>query len=385
MTTVNPSASREATTGTGGKTLKPIKTRMRFKKDDVRQCRLCLRMLPRDGFRLTGEQSDDGRSDFRRRIDDAVGVKIVDQDRVRSVCSGCALLVDMISEFRGTCRKAETIHRGRLLMMHPGSWASEENKKTLEDCRNLVKRNAAEMDVLFKYYEQKNVETQQRLERKAKQQSANGPQIGRLPRTLFNEDDDLDMTLLQPTAAPNPSLGSAVQSNRGAEKGLALCDICGKIMEPYNMQYHMNKHTGDRPFACEQEGCGQRFFNFKVLQYHIQRVHCESMLECSVCQRKVKGKLQLKMHMLVHQDSRLPNNRKTACKVCGKLFYKGYIKDHMAVHTGKLAHACEFCGRRFAASNNLCTHRKKAHPDAKPISSKTFQQQQQQSDSSNDG
>ncbi|XP_062549514.1 zinc finger protein 184-like [Armigeres subalbatus] len=362
--------------------LKAVKTKMRFRKDDVRQCRLCLRMLPRGDVRITVES--DG-YDIRRKILDAVGVKIREDDKVKGVCDSCLLLVETVNHFRETCRRADIIHRKRLLMMHPGRWASDESKKTFEDCHTLVKRNRFEMDGLFKCFERKEEDARlqpiQEVHQQIKEDNSNPEPTG---HTMVDKDDTGNQIIVGPCEtvylnhhdqvmptqsdearladSPEPELLPAPTTASG--KRIVMCDICGQFIEISRLSNHRYKHVGVRPYVCPYEGCGKNFFSAKILSNHRLSIHLGSvsMEECEVCQRKLKGKKQLSLHMLTHGEGS-KNSRKSPCNVCGRLFYKSYLKDHMAVHTGNLAYTCKICGRQFAAMNNLTSHWKKMHPD----------------------
>ncbi|KXJ69975.1 hypothetical protein RP20_CCG025256 [Aedes albopictus] len=136
----NPSPSTQSS-------LKPSKVKLRLKKADIRQCRLCMRVLPKAE---TIDMAFDSRSDQRHKILDAVGVRITVNCKLKSVCVNCWVIVDIVYNFRVTCQQADTLHGTRLLMMHPGLWLSKENKQMLINCHKLVEKNRAEMAGLFK-------------------------------------------------------------------------------------------------------------------------------------------------------------------------------------------------------------------------------------------
>ncbi|XP_021698961.1 transcription factor Ouib [Aedes aegypti] len=331
---------------TAKKSLKPVKTTVRFKKADVRQCRLCLRVLPRGDVRLTVENDA---YDFRRKIIDAVGVTIVDGDKVQGVCANCLLLVDIIGNFRESCRKADIIHGKRLLMMHPGSWSGESSKKVFEDCHNLVKRNRSEMDALYQCFERR--EEEEAVKERMK------PEPGTDQDMEVQSESKRGYSALE---SPEPQINSVPSSHRKN----VMCDICGEFKESSQMEGHRNRHLDTRPYACANDGCDKRFFCGKSLSNHVATMHTGTtrLWECEICQRKIKGKSHLKLHMAIH-EAEGSNPRKTSCHICGKMFYKCYLKDHMAVHTGEMAYNCALCDRSFAAMNNWISHCKKTHPD----------------------
>jgi hypothetical protein len=49
------------------------------------------------------------------------------------------------------------------------------------------------------------------------------------------------------------------------------CEVCNKkFTRPSTLRTHMNSHTGERPFACEMEGCGWRFTVLSNLKRHMR-------------------------------------------------------------------------------------------------------------------
>lgn len=53
------------------------------------------------------------------------------------------------------------------------------------------------------------------------------------------------------------------------------CKICDKrFTRPSSLQTHMYSHTGEKPFACDHEGCGRNFSVVSNLRRH-KKVHKE--------------------------------------------------------------------------------------------------------------
>lgn len=66
------------------------------------------------------------------------------------------------------------------------------------------------------------------------------------------------------------------------------CSFCGKVCpKPSDLQRHLMKHTGERPFGCE--ACGRKFKAKRSLQYHMRAAH-GAMVELSPgLQEKLEG------------------------------------------------------------------------------------------------
>lgn len=350
--------------------LKPVRKKICIRKADTRQCRLCLRVLSREDVRETTSP----KSDLRRKIMDAVAVKITAEDKVRTVCINCLLLVDMIYEFRMACKKANTLHALKLLMMHPGSWMSEENKTAIEACHRVVKRNRAEMDGLFKcsWMGGGDVKEFRGMQKEVLLDGGDAPKV--VDKDEISDSDpemsekfgkqmDQDTQQDEIEASSDESPVKKEPSNR------SMCEFCGSLVMRHHVEHHKNEHLGLKPYSCRIEGCEATFHSYMAMhlhckneQKHTSTAERHKKIQCDVCHRMIKNK-NMKKHMWAQHSDKPVHPLKALCTVCGKYYYKLYIKDHMATHTGELPHGCEFCGRRFAANNSLTIHRRRYHSD----------------------
>lgn len=88
-------------------------------------------------------------------------------------------------------------------------------------------------------------------------------------------------TLPRPSALVGTSLPPAPQSMMGqfsskvssSTQKKHKCKVCDKrFTRPSSLQTHMYSHTGEKPFACEVEGCGRHFSVVSNLRRH-RKVH----------------------------------------------------------------------------------------------------------------
>lgn len=73
--------------------------------------------------------------------------------------------------------------------------------------------------------------------------------------------------------APQSMMGQLSSKVSGYRQGKHKCKICDKrFVRPTSLQTHMYSHTGEKPFACEVEGCGKHFSVVSNLRRH-RKVH----------------------------------------------------------------------------------------------------------------
>jgi len=87
------------------------------------------------------------------------------------------------------------------------------------------------------------------------------------------------------------------------------CLTCGfSFSQLVNLNRHNESvHLGKRPFVCEEEGCGQTFTRAFDLKSHIRSLHTEApRLPCTHpgCSATYKSAKSLKMHMMDHTGER---------------------------------------------------------------------------------
>ena len=106
------------------------------------------------------------------------------------------------------------------------------------------------------------------------------------------------------------------------------CDVCGyRCNSTSKLSYHMNSHTGEKPFKCEI--CSMSFSRPDTLDSHLKNQHLPPQFKCDFCP---------------------------------KMFKLKYIRDqHLNAHTGARPYEGEHCDAKFSFSNSLNHHRKKFH------------------------
>ena len=84
----------------------------------------------------------------------------------------------------------------------------------------------------------------------------------------------------------------------------------------------MIRHTGERQFKCDWEGCGKSFYDSQVLKVH-EKLHLDlKEFQCSLCPKQFRQSQHLVVHMKRHQGVSCLFNL-----ILTLLFVKGKFKD----------------------------------------------------------
>ncbi|XP_055705204.1 gastrula zinc finger protein XlCGF26.1-like [Phlebotomus papatasi] len=124
------------------------------------------------------------------------------------------------------------------------------------------------------------------------------------------------------------------------------------------LRYHMQKHSNFRPYECAH--CGAKYKMLKSLESHliIKHIRSEKTEICNVCGKAFYMRLNLQLHMKIHDTHR----ERYPCTVCGKTYStKGALSLHMDKHTSNNPekYPCPKCGKVFDFRVSMIYHHRR--------------------------
>ncbi|CAL1539893.1 unnamed protein product [Lymnaea stagnalis] len=125
-------------------------------------------------------------------------------------------------------------------------------------------------------------------------------------------------------------------------------------------RYNKNKAVvDDENMFCQV--CNKDFYHKDNLKSHLKKNHNKKTVLCSYC-----GKLVLHFRLETHLE-KVHEKPSYTCHICQKGFLKREcLEGHINKHSNTKPYICEHCGRKYAYSTSLYTHKRLCSKSAVP-------------------
>lgn len=138
------------------------------------------------------------------------------------------------------------------------------------------------------------------------------------------------------------------------------CDICkkhfqsGRVLTKHKRTEHA-KVTATQKIMYECSICAEKFDTLSARANH-RRKH-KGSFKCTICDKVLTNKYGLKGHMVRHTGV-----KPFACEQCPmRFFMRIELNEHMLTHTRTKDHTCEICGSRFSKEYSMIKHIRFVH------------------------
>ncbi|XP_035222659.1 uncharacterized protein LOC118195446, partial [Stegodyphus dumicola] len=154
------------------------------------------------------------------------------------------------------------------------------------------------------------------------------------------------------------------------------CHLCDSVIKSYPLYYlHMQDlHSSEKRFRCAITSCESTYTNYKEFQNHVKVHNQDHAHNCSICDETFNTEDELKEHnvsiehashyMKMHEKCRPAGieARNHQCKVCLTWFgMHQYFIQHM--ENDDHDYKCQKCGLQFLQPDSRRMHIQKVHPE----------------------
>lgn len=137
--------------------------------------------------------------------------------------------------------------------------------------------------------------------------------------------------------------------------------------QKHHLNYHINTHTGQKPFKCSHHNCDAAYANPAALGRHEKKhVYEKKAYVCTICHKDFSKKRTLKKHQKKHNKEQFSKKKEYLCKQadCEEVFdtLVNFI-EHTRNHHAQKPFKCDKCDKSYTQKHNLQLHKKNCHED----------------------
>ncbi|XP_026729202.1 gastrula zinc finger protein XlCGF17.1-like [Trichoplusia ni] len=135
-----------------------------------------------------------------------------------------------------------------------------------------------------------------------------------------------------------------------------VCDVCGKLYRKDNLVRHLQLHSFELPYECQE--CPYRGRFMESLKIHMRTHTGDKPFSCNKCELRFLTRSNLNRHLLTHNK-----DKPFKCVECERGFYSKRDMDvhFKSDHAGLKEFCCRLCGNKYSTRKALMRHELRVH------------------------